>query len=893
MKGEFALKKRILSGALALMLALGCAMPAGAYELPAVCDETYYATLDYYGAVNEASVVKSYALNGQSTVTDYGDYDEVINLTDTTKPVQSGNKLVFTPKAGTEKFYFEGKTSKPFEALPWTIAVSYKLNGAPALAPDLAGKTGLVEIDVDVTPNPGANDYTRANLVLTVATAFNDDDITSLEAPGAEVQLLGNLRTVLFAVLPGEEQHFAIRVGSDSFESTGLVFLAVPATLGQLDQVAALREAKEEVEDDLSGISGSLDEVLDALDNASGGLGAAANGLDRLNAARWTISGRKDDIYAAADGLDDLESARAALSAGKGDLSQKTDAALESLGTLSGSLATLDRYGAVATQAVDDAVAELNDINGTVQGLKTHLKDTREVVVKLQEDTANLSAILEDVDALRDQAGDVGDDLSWGLEYLEEDMTDFQEDLEKLERALRLTVGVSGLSTDDLLSLLTPEERSQMKEVLSLRKQYETYLNANNLTESQLSFRDFIIAGAYQQFCEKTVADAVAAKVPGLVEQTVAAQSQAAGRELTAEEIAAIQAQVVESVTAAAKAQLPTLEQFVQAPAAQSYVQQAQAASDAYDQFAAKLPLVQAANGKIKEINTVVTNLTSPTGRVIGDLADLCREANAVGLPGELSETIGLCRDLRDTLEKYKGNDQALLDHADEIGDLVRDLTVSADALLGELDSLTGLVNTYAPELKQGISDVTALSGSLQTTLNDTAAALGSVKGLLRSAGDSLDSGTEKALSGLGSAVDAMRAAGGDLDSGTQAALSGLSAALRQFTAGLGQTGAIRDTKTSLEDLVTDQWDAHSGEVDTLLLIDPEAAPVSMTSAQNPSPRSVQYILRTQEIKIVEDAPAAQAETPEAPERSFWQRVGDMFVGIWDAIVGFFTGSKD
>ncbi len=884
------MKKRILSGALALMLALGCMLPAGAYEIPAVCDETYYATLDYYGAVSEAGVVKSYALNGQSTVTDYGDYDEVINLTDTTQPIQSGGKLVFTPKAGTDKFYFEGKTSKPFEALPWTIAVSYKLNGAPALAPDLAGRTGLVEIDVDVTPNPRANDYTRTNLVLTVATAFNDDNVTSLEAPGAEVQLLGNLRTVLFSVLPGEEQHFAIRVGSNSFESAGLVFLAVPATLGQLEQVATLREAKEEVEDDLSDISGSLDEVLDALDNASGGLNAAAGGLDRLNAARGTISGRKDDIYAAADGLDDLENARATLSAGRDDLSQKTDAALGSLGSLSGSLATLDRYGAVATQAVDDTVAQLNDMNSTVQGLKEHLQSAREVVVKLQGDTANLSAILEDVKALRDQAGDVGDELAWSLDYLEEDMTDFQEDLEKLERALRLTTGVSALSTDDLLSLLSPGEQAQMKEVLSLHKQYETYLNASGLTEGQLSFRDFIIAGAYQQFCEKTVADAVAANAPAAVEQAVAAQSQAAGRELTAEEIAAIQAQVIENVTAAAKAQLPSLEQFVQAPAAQSYVQQAQAASDAYDQFAAKLPLVQTANRKIKETNTVVTNITSPTGKVIGDLADLCREANAVGLPGDISETIDLCRDLRDTLEKYKGSDQALLDHADEIGDLVRGLTVSADGLLEELDSLTGLVNTYAPELKQGISDVTVLSGSLQATLDDTAAALSSAKDLLHAAGGSLDSGTEKTLSGLGSAVDAMRTAGGDLDGGTQAALSGLSSALRQFTAGLGQTGAIRNTKSSLEDLVTDQWDAHSGQVDTLLLIDPEAAPVSMTSEQNPSPRSVQYIMRTQEIKVAEDTPTAQAETQEAPERSFWQRIGDMFVGIWNAIVGFFTG---
>ena len=48
--------------------------------------------------------------------------------------------------------------------------------------------------------------------------------------------------------------------------------------------------------------------------------------------------------------------------------------------------------------------------------------------------------------------------------------------------------------------------------------------------------------------------------------------------------------------------------------------------------------------------------------------------------------------------------------------------------------------------------------------------------------------------------------------------------------------------------------------------------------------------MRTQEIKVSEDTGTARAQTQEAPERGFWQRVWDMLVGIWDTIVGFFTG---
>ena len=75
--------RRCLALGLALLLTLGLSAPAfadGAALTPAH-DETYYATLDYYGGVLDSSVVKSYKTYGSDTITDYGDYNEVTNLT--------------------------------------------------------------------------------------------------------------------------------------------------------------------------------------------------------------------------------------------------------------------------------------------------------------------------------------------------------------------------------------------------------------------------------------------------------------------------------------------------------------------------------------------------------------------------------------------------------------------------------------------------------------------------------------------------------------------------------------------------------------------------------------------------------------------------------------------
>ena len=207
------MRKRLSALTLAAVLTVTLSVPAVAAEaigdgVAPTYDEAYYATLDYYGNLLEGSVVKSCAMNGKDCLTDYGVYDEVVNLTDSTAPVsgEGGSTSFRFTDGAPDHFYFEGKTKKPFEDLPWRISLRYTLNGVPAKAEDLAGKQGVVEIFLDIVPNENAGDYARYNYTLAATALFNQDDILSLEAEGAQVQLVGNLRTVLFLCLPGEDR---------------------------------------------------------------------------------------------------------------------------------------------------------------------------------------------------------------------------------------------------------------------------------------------------------------------------------------------------------------------------------------------------------------------------------------------------------------------------------------------------------------------------------------------------------------------------------------------------------------------------------------------------------------------------------------------------------------
>ena len=363
---------RFGSCVLSALLALS-SVPVSAVDngVSPVYDEAYYAMTDYYGNLTEGSVVKSYLTNGYSTLTDYGQYDEVLNLTDGTVPSSAGGMTTFRFDAGTapSHFYFEGKTTRPFEALPWTLAVSYKLNGVPTRAEELAGKTGVVEINLDAIPNPDAIEYARNNYTLEAMAIFNQDDILSLEAPGAQVQLIGNLRAVLFIGLPGEECHYTIRVGSEDFSFGGLTFMLVPATLSQLEEIAKLSERKDDLEDNYNKLSGSLDSLLDALYSMTGSLNASASGLDKLNEARGIFSGGKSVLY---DGTDALRE----------DLSNLS----ELLDPVEGQIETLSR-------TISDSKSVLNSMSNTSSDLRDELEDLEDALDRL-ESTGDLRDVL-------------------------------------------------------------------------------------------------------------------------------------------------------------------------------------------------------------------------------------------------------------------------------------------------------------------------------------------------------------------------------------------------------------------------------------------------------------------------------------------------------------------
>ena len=960
------------SCALSALMVLG-SIPAAAIGdgVTATYDEAYYAMTDYYGNLTDGSVVKSYRTNGIATLTDYGDYDEIINLTDGTMPARNGGMTTFRldEKTLPGTFYFEGKTTKPFQQLPWTISMSYTLNGVPTKAEDLAGQAGVVEIRLDIVPNERASEYARNNYTLEAMTIFNQDDILSLEAPGAQVQLIGNLRAVLFLGLPGEECHYTIRVGSEDFAFGGMTFLMVPATLSQLEEIAKLSERKDDLEDNYNKLSGSMDSLLDAMTAMTGSLNASANGLEQLNKARGIFSDGKGVIYSG------------------------TDALREDLSNLADVLEPVEGQIEALSKTISDSKATLRSMTNTVSDLKGDLKDVESALRDLEDGTGDVRKVFSALGSLRESLKK----LQKALGGTVKDTTDkIGESIGKNQNIGSVTVA----QVKEAHSAYVADRQTYY--VIALKKQGKsdaeatatasaavTALNTYGGTlEGVKTARDGLVT--QKKECEAKLAALKTADVDDN-DPNVVALTQGIARLETG--IASLEGVIALETAYQAKSQM-TFQQFCQQVLGQSAAVAKQmndlwlvyasgkvkggdtpasggtlsgellhndsedspekdtsggdsASSDNHsDSSSEKTPGgsgSESTGGTVEGSSTDTGNGSGtgdsgaqnppdspnteengsantgsgenngenngggsqkdptdapnppapenpgtetepdaplpPSESVGGAVVDLI----SGGLDSAMAEIAKLQKSLADVMNRLKDptsqvisdlsalrgrieNLSSLLNSAEDLSAAIRHSSADLRDILDDVEDLQDILDDYEPVLQDTLKTVSSLSASAIKTIRDTQGLISDTEALMKSTGATLDDGTKQTLEGL-------------------------AAVLRSTAKTMGTAGQIKDAKSSICDIIEDTWDEYTGDVNSLLLMDATAEAVSLTDSRNPSPESIQILIRTQEITMP-DEDETEAEAAAEVQTTFWGRVAQMFKDFWAAITGLF-GGKD
>lgn len=371
-------------------------------------DEAVYVNLDYYGVPTGTTIVKGTNLNGINDFTDYGEYEKVSNMTGYDEPILDESGVHWKLSDTSQRFYYECTPKDNTIILPWNFDVSYKLNGVPKKGEELAGVSGLVEINIECIPNENSKDYYQNNMLLQAAMMIDMDKSLSIDAPGAQIQSIGGHKAVIFAALPGESTTFTIRIGTNSFETSGIVMMMIPGTLDQLKNIKDLKEAKDTVKDSTDAIYDSLDEILSIAENVSGGIQKTQKGLKELNSARQTISSGKNTVY---------------------DNAQK---ALDDLNELSEKISTLVPHLQNAQLLIDDVNQDLNELSDTANSATEHITDLSSNIESIQSDIEKLQKMLSDFNDTKGERQEIVDSLKKNLKLLKSNLNWLGSDLAEM-----------------------------------------------------------------------------------------------------------------------------------------------------------------------------------------------------------------------------------------------------------------------------------------------------------------------------------------------------------------------------------------------------------------------------------------------------------------------------
>ena len=839
------MKKIIRRGAAATLAAVtlvtSAAVPVRAAAPRVQVDETMYVNLDYYGTATQINVVKGCTTNGLTEYTDYGTYDKVVNMTDDTAPEIGDGTVTWKLPEKNSRFYYQCTMPKNSVDLPWTFDVSYKLNGVEADASKLAGASGLVEVNVKATPNEKAKAYYKNNMVLTVLVPVDMEKCYSVDAPGAQVQSVGSYQAAMFAALPGEDGDFTVRVGTDNYENIGVIMMMVPGTLDELNRIKDLKEAKDTWREDGNKMYDSMNALLKTMESMKSDVSSVKGGLANLDQARGTVSANRKQIEAlSTQAVTDqttvmipyLQTARDAVT----DINSNTQALSNTMEDMQDELDRLyDRLGSLS-KSLRSASDELN------KGLVS--QQTQDAIEKdIVQRTAEVQKILEELDKLLGQGNTSLAVTEQGIGSLNQSLATL--DGMKLKRIRKMKSAEK-------------EETSVSSEAASGNGNGQTAGAAGSadITDSAGAADHAKTTGSANTTDDAEMAAGTSASGSAGTESKDSAEQEAAGAG-SASGAAGNQAEK------AAESATKTEDKDAEVNAFGTEVSAGALTAG---------PSGEPGSGGVNDASweDEIGNAEDDVEEALESLSATTYSADAASL---VEETKGIFQKVEQAqktaktiVNKVNGAFKTAGDITGKTGSTLSALRSSTDELINLLDDMRVLIDTtdkYVPTMLDSLSDSEELMNRLTRALYTTHDMLSLLNDTLISAGDSLDAGTKATLQGMEKILD------------------------KNLTM-IDQLAAVREAGEDMKSTLDEQIDKFEDE-NNFLNIDPEAEKISFTSSKNPSPNSVQIVLRTDEISDDDESTdisdqEADGSSEEGPLKRMW----NVLVAIVKAIIEIF-----
>lgn len=286
----------VLSLALIVCLCLGFVPAGAASEAEFTAEEVIYARLYADGTPKEGYAVVALNVSSAGTVTHYGDYSAVVNLSDTTPIGYADNTVTMDAEPG--RWYYEGTLAEV--ELPWDIEITYELDGKAISPEELGGKSGELEIGITTSKNEAVEGGFYENYLLQFTITLDSALCENVVVTGGTAANAGSSKTVSLMVLPGSEGDVGLTADVHDFEMSGMTIAAVPYDVADsLGDMSELTDGLDQLVDAISQLNNGASQLSSGASQLKYGASQYGSGLNQLSEGSAQLTAASDQIAAA------------------------------------------------------------------------------------------------------------------------------------------------------------------------------------------------------------------------------------------------------------------------------------------------------------------------------------------------------------------------------------------------------------------------------------------------------------------------------------------------------------------------------------------------------------------------------------------------------------------
>lgn len=330
--------------------------------------ENVYVNLGTDGEASDAYVVNHFSIKDPGTITDYGNYEDVKNLTTLDTLTKKGNRVDF--QAGKGEFYYQGEIKNA--QLPWNFSIAYELDGKTVTGEELAGKDGKLKITFQSEKNDAATGTFYDNYLMQISLTLDCSKAENIVADGATIADAGADRQLSFTVLPGNDAKFTIEADVQNFEMSGFSIAAIPYhmdfdmdsfDMGDFtDQISELTDAVQKLDSGTDDLADGLEKLCKGNAGLLDGSRQLKNGIRKLSDNSSSIVEASSEIKKALETINaQLKNVDFSEMEKLTELPDGLKKLADALDGIESGLGTLDESYAKAYAALDQAMQAKND----------------------------------------------------------------------------------------------------------------------------------------------------------------------------------------------------------------------------------------------------------------------------------------------------------------------------------------------------------------------------------------------------------------------------------------------------------------------------------------------------------------------------------------------------